>query len=81
MEGFSETDSTQYFNSKKHLNQEEAQLLASPPMHQIHQMEALRDYLRDTTVNMKNKLKTSKREASKRMEQEETQKQKRTTLQ
>ena len=52
-EGFSETDSTQYCNSKKHLNQEEAQLLAYPPMHQIHQTEALKDYLRNTTVNMK----------------------------
>ena len=34
-EGFSETDSTQYCNSKKHRNQEEAQLLTTPPMHQI----------------------------------------------
>ena len=34
-EGFSETDSTQYWNPKKHQNQEEAQLLATPPMHQI----------------------------------------------
>ena len=34
-EGFSETDSIQYCNSKKHQNQEEAQLLTTPPMHQI----------------------------------------------
>ena len=59
-EGFSKTDSTQYCNSKKHQYQEEAQLLTTPAMHQIHQTEALKDYLRNTTVNMKNKLKTSK---------------------
>ena len=34
-EGFSETDSTQYCNSRRHWNQEEAQLLNTPPMHQI----------------------------------------------
>ena len=80
-EGFSKTDSTQYCNSKKHRNQEEAQFLTTPQMHQIHQTEALKDYLRNTTVNMKNKLKTSKQEASRRMKEEETQKQEKVTLQ
>ena len=80
-EGFSKTDSTQYCNSKKHLNQEETQLLATPPMHQIQPNKSIKDYLRNTDVNIKHKLKTSKREASKRRKQEETQKQKKTTLQ
>ena len=44
-EGFSKTDSTQYCNSKKHWNQEEAQFLTTPPMHQIHQTEALKTIL------------------------------------
>ena len=65
-EGFSETDSTQYCNSKKHLNQEEAQLLATPPMYQIQQIGSIKDYSRNT--NIKHKLKTSKREASRRIE-------------
>ena len=80
-EGFSKTDSTQYCNSKKHQNQEEAQLLATPPMHQIQPNGSIKDYLRNTNVNIKHKLKTSKREASRRMKQEETQKQKKITLQ
>ena len=78
-EGFSKTDSTQYCNSKKHLNQEEAQLIATPPMHQIQQIGSIKDYSRNT--NIKHNLKTSKREASRRMEQEETQKLKKVTLQ
>ena len=41
-EGFSETDSTQYCNSKKHLNQKEAQLLATPPMYQIQQIGSIK---------------------------------------
>ena len=73
-EGFSETDSTQYCNSKKHQNQEEAQLLATPPMCQIQAIRSIKDYLRNTNMNIKHKLKTSKREVSRRMEQEETQK-------
>ena len=77
-EGFSETDSTQYCNSKKHQNQEEAQLLATPPMHQIQPNRSIKDYLRNTDTNMIYKLKSSKREASRRMKQEETQKQKKT---
>ena len=54
---------------------------------QLHQctkfnrVEALKDYLRNTDVNIKHKLKTSKQEASRRMKQEETQKQKKTILQ
>ena len=56
----------------KNLNQEEAQLLATPPMHQIQQIGSIKDYSRNTII--KHKLKTSKREASRRMEQEETQK-------
>ena len=73
-EGFSETNSTQYCNSKKHQNREEAQLLAAPPMHQIQPNRSIKDYLRHTDVNIEHKLKTSKREASRRMKQEETQK-------
>ena len=42
---------------------------------------SIKDYLRNTDMNTKHKLKTSKREASRRMKQEETQKQKKTTLQ
>ena len=41
-EGFSETDSTQYCNSKKHRNQEEAQLLTTPPMHQIRPIGSIK---------------------------------------
>ena len=73
-EGFSETDSTQYCNSKKQQNQEEAQLLAAPPMHQIQPNGSIKDYLRHTDMNIEHKLKTSKREASRRMKQKETQK-------
>ena len=60
-EGFSETDSTQYCNSKKHQNQEEAQLLAAPPMHQIQPNGSIKDYLRYTDVNTEHKLKTNKK--------------------
>ena len=74
MEGFSETDSIQYCNSKKHQNRAEAQLLATPPMHQIKSNGRIKDYLRNTDVNIKPKLETSKREASRRMKQEGTQK-------
>ena len=59
-EGFSKTDSTQYWNSKKHQNQEEAQLLAAPPMHQTQPNRSIKDYVRYTEVNMEHKLKTSK---------------------
>ena len=59
-EGFSKTDSTQYCNSKKHQNWEEAQLLTALPMHQIQPNESIKDYLRHTDVNMEHKLKTSK---------------------
>ena len=59
-EGFSETDSTQYCNSKKHQNREEGQLLAAPPMHQIQPNGSIKDYLRHTDMNMEHKLKTSK---------------------
>ena len=59
-EGFSETDSTQYCNSKKYQNREEAQLLAAPPMHQIQPNRSIKNYLRHTDVNMEHKLKTSK---------------------
>ena len=41
-EGFSETDSTQYCNFKKHRNQEEAQLLTTPPMHQIQLIRSIK---------------------------------------
>ena len=60
-EGFSETDSTQYCNSKKHQNREEAQLLAAPPMHQIQPNGSIKDYLRYTDVNTEHKLKTNKK--------------------
>ena len=60
-EGFSENDSTQYCNSKKHQNREEAQLLATPPIHQIQPNGSIKDYLRHTNVNIEHKLKTSKR--------------------
>ena len=59
-EGFSETDSTQYCNSRNTQNREEAQLLAAPPMHQIQPNGSIEDYLRHTDVNMEHKLKTSK---------------------
>ena len=58
-EGFSKTDSTQYCNSKKHLNQEEAQLLATPPMHQIQPNRSIKDYLRNTDADIKTKQKRS----------------------
>ena len=60
-EEFSETDSTQYCNSKKHQNREEAQLLAAPPMHQIQPNGSIKDYLRYRDVNIEHKLKTSKK--------------------
>ena len=41
-EGFSKTDSTQYCNSRKHRNQEEAQLLTTPPMHQIQPIRSIK---------------------------------------
>ena len=56
-EGFSETDSTQYCNSRNTQNREEAQLPAAPPMCQIQPNGRSKDYLRHTDVN---KLKTSK---------------------
>ena len=56
-EGFSEIDSTQYCNSRNTQNQEEAQLLAISPMHQIQPNGSIKDYLKHTDVN---KLKTSK---------------------
>ena len=59
-EGSSKTDNTQYCNSKKHQNREDAQLLATPPMHQIQPNGSIKDYLRYTDVNMEHKLKTSK---------------------
>ena len=58
-EGFSKTDSTQYCNSKKHLNQEEAQLPATPPMHQIQPNGSIKDYLRNTDTDIKTKQKRS----------------------
>ena len=81
-EGFSETDSTQYWNSKTHQNQEEAQLLTTPPMHQIQMIGSIkRLFKKYRCVNIKHKLKTSKQEASRRMKEEETQKQEKVTLQ
>ena len=65
----------------KHQNQEEAQLLAAPPMDHIQPNGSIKDYSRDTDVTIKHKLKTSKRKASRRMRQEETQKQKKIILQ
>ena len=59
-EGFSETDSTQYCNSRNTQNREEAQLLAAPPMHQIQPNGSIKDYLRHTDVNKEHKQKTSK---------------------
>ena len=59
-EGFSETDSTQYCNSRNTQNREEAQLLAAQPMHQIQPNGSIKDYLRHTDVNKEHKLKTSK---------------------
>ena len=73
-EGFSKTD-------KKHQNQEEAQLLTTPPMHEIQPSRSIKDYLRNTNVNIKHKLKTSGRETSRKIEQEETQKRKKIKLQ
>ena len=63
-EGFSKTDSTQYCNSKKHQNQEEAQLLAAPPMHQIQPNGSIKDYLRHIDVNIEHKPKTGKKKHS-----------------
>ena len=59
-EGFSETDSTQYCNSRNTQNREEAQLLAAPPMHQIQSNGSIKDYLRYTDMNKEHKLKTRK---------------------
>ena len=59
-EGFSETDSTQYCNSRNTQNQEEAQLLAALPMHQIQPNGSIKNYLRHTDMNKEHKLKTSK---------------------
>ena len=59
-EGFSETDSTQYCNSRNTQNREEAQLLAAPPMHQIQPNGSIKDYLRYTDMNKEHKLKTRK---------------------
>ena len=61
-EGFSETDSTQYCNSKKHQNWEEAQLLAAPPMHQIQPNGSIKDYLRHADMNIEHKLNTNWRQ-------------------
>ena len=41
-EGFSKTDSTQYCNSRRHRNQEEAQLLTTPPLHQIQPIRSIK---------------------------------------
>ena len=59
-EGFGETDSTQYCNSRNTQNREEAQLLTTPPMHQIQPNGSIRDYLRYSDVNKECKLKTGK---------------------
>ena len=59
-EGFSKTDSTQYCNSKKHQNREEAQLLAAPTNAPNSTKRSIKDHLRYTDVNMEHKLKTSK---------------------
>ena len=64
-EGFGKTDSTQYCNSEKHQNQEEAQLLVAPPIHQIQPNRSIKDYLRQTDMYMEHKLKTSKRSIQK----------------
>ena len=64
-EGFSKTDSTQYCNSKKHQNGEEAQLLAAPPMHQIQPNRSTKDHLRHTDIYMEHKLRTRKRSIQK----------------
>ena len=59
-EGFSKTDRTQYCDSRNTQNQEEAQLLAAPPMHQIQPNGSIKDYSGDTNVNKEHKLKTRK---------------------
>ena len=59
-EGFSETDSTQYCNSRNTQNQEEAQLLAAPPMHQIQPNGSIKDYLKYADMDKEHKLKTRK---------------------
>ena len=41
-------------------NQEEAQLLAAPPMHQIQPNGSIKDCLRHTDMNKEHKVKTSK---------------------
>ena len=63
--GCSKTDSTQYCNSKKHQNREEAQFLAAPPMYQIQPNGSIKDYLRHMDAYMEHKLKTSKRSIQK----------------
>ena len=80
-EGFSKTDSTQYCNSSRHQNQEEAQLLTTPPMHQIQPSDALKDCSRNTDMNIKAQTEDIQTKASTRMRQEETQKKKKTILQ
>ena len=79
-EGFSITDSIQYCNSKKHQNQEEAQLLAAQPMHQIQPNGSTKDYLRYTDGNIEHKLKTSKEKHPEGWSRKKTQKKKKTIL-
>ena len=61
-EGFSKTDSTQYCNSRNTQNQEGAQLLTAPPMHEIQQNGSIRDYSKYSDMNKECKLKTRKME-------------------
>ena len=73
-EGFSKTDSTQYCNSRDTQNQEGAQLLAALPMHKIQQNGSIRDYSKHSD-KIRNETEEKKNRASRRMKQEETQKQ------
>ena len=74
-EGFSKTDSTQYCNSRDTQNQEGAQLLAAPPMCKIQQKWKQQELFKPHRQEQGMKLKTRETGASRRMKQEETQKQ------
>ena len=55
-------------------NQEEAQLLAAPPMHQMQPNGSIKDHGRYTDVNKGMQTEDKKSRTSRRMKQEETQK-------
>ena len=73
-EGFSETDSTQYCNSRNTQNQKEAQLQTALPMHQIQPNGSIKDYFKRHRREQGTQTEDKKSKAPRRMNQEETQK-------